>query len=253
MLTAYFDESGIHDQSTVISVGGLVGQTREWMALARPWREKLDVLWRDDIGHSRIEWFHAYECEYGVEQFAGLDRVFRDSLINGLSKVLTDRALAYVGGALYREAWDLATNKMKQHYGNPYAFCVATAIIRACDFAQEIGPQQRVAFVFASPKIGDRELAARIHAQLYDDDYPGIGSLTFSTPQELIQLQAADLIAFETYWFLKAKAIHGMDGFKVRDAMERFHQSGKPMRLGYFDKEGMAGIISDLPQLQDAR
>ena len=242
MLVAYFDESGIHDHSKVISVGGLIGQMREWDRLQKPWKKNLAV--------QKIEWFHAYECEEGVEQFVGLSRPLRESLVNGLSIALCERHLAYVGGALLRDAWDSTPPGLRRGYADsPYAFCVSTAIIRACDFAQAIGKKERAAIVFALPKLADRELALRVHATLSNEDYPGIGSISFSTPQELIQLQAADLIAYESYRYLASRVTQGRGNFTIRPALKRFHESNRPMWLGYFDRESMDGVMRDNPHL----
>ena len=39
MIVAYFDESGTHHQSKVISISGLVGTVDEWNRLEIPWKK----------------------------------------------------------------------------------------------------------------------------------------------------------------------------------------------------------------------
>lgn len=247
MLVAFFDESGIHDHSTVISVGGLIGRMREWDRLEKPWRQNLERPWLP-----KDLWFHAYECEEGVKQFEGVDRPFRDALVNGLSIALCDRMIGYVGGAVYRSAWDnIATPKLREAYGgSPYAFCVATAMVRAADFAQKVNPGERAALVFALPDLAAKQLAIEVHDKLMGEGYPGIGALSFSTPQELIQIQAADLIAFEIYQQLRSTIVKGLGNFEARSATQRFVTSGKPMWINYMDDEGMEGVLHDYPHLR---
>ena len=100
--------------------------------------------------------------------------------------------------------------------------------------------------MFAMPNLALKQIATEVHAKMTEDDYPGIGSLTFDTPQALFPLQAADLMAFEIYHQLRSSITHGLENFETRPALQRFHQSRRPMKIGYFDDERMQRVVTDV-------
>jgi hypothetical protein len=233
MLVAYFDESGIHDYSKVVSVAGLLGQTRAWSRLEKPWAKNLAVPRIKDL------WFHAYECEEGVKQFDGISRPIRESLVAGLTNALLDRGLAFVGGSVFREDWEnCAPPEFKQRFPDPYAFCIESAVQEACRFVDHNAPGERVALVIALPQHKlYREHVELVIDYLYhkSDLYPSLGSVTFGKPQELIPLQAADLFAFENYRYLAARWKHGKGNFPIRPNFKRMAESGLPFHANFHD------------------
>jgi hypothetical protein len=88
MLTAYFDDSGTHDDSNVVLVAGIVGT--EWQL------SSLDRLWKSHIEQplcgrkERLRRFHATECHDSRGEFAGWTRTETDYCFHQLHDVLIE-------------------------------------------------------------------------------------------------------------------------------------------------------------------
>ncbi len=135
MLVAYFDESGTHDRSKVVSIAGLVGDTKEWARLEAPWAENLAT--------SRIEVFHASERQ-------GLSDGLRESLIAGLCIAIGNRDLTVIGGSLLVADWEAyAPQAMKESYHSPYHFCFEFTMQQINQWSEDHANNEPVALVFA--------------------------------------------------------------------------------------------------------
>lgn len=247
MLVAYFDESGIHDHSKVVSVAGLLADTSEWARLEQPWREQLSRPWLP-----KNLWFHAYECEEGVEQFDGIQRPVREALANGLTNAILDRSMAFIGGSVFREDWERCTPQaFRNRFADPYDFCFEFAIQHVAEYVSEHFPGEFAAVVVAVPQDSRRLYVEKIH-DLYQRSgaYPALGSLSFNRPQTLIQLQAADLVAFEHYQQLLLRWKYGREGMPRRPNFQKMINSSLPVQSGFHDCKSLERLVSDWPDLE---
>ena len=64
MFEAYFDESGTHDGSPVLCVGGIIIESTA--------AKELDRLWVEMLGRYGIEAFHMTDCASGLDEFKPL-------------------------------------------------------------------------------------------------------------------------------------------------------------------------------------
>src|SRR3990172_7676335 len=90
LVRAYFDESGIHDESPIIAAGGLMATEKRWTALEADW---LVELGRFKCEGFPISAFHATECEIGAGEFFGIQKPIRDTFFARLAKVVEKHAL----------------------------------------------------------------------------------------------------------------------------------------------------------------
>jgi hypothetical protein len=81
-LTFYGDESGSHPHQGAFVLSGYLGWDSAWDELSEQW---LDVLHNHG---PRIEYFHSWECENLVGQFANFNRPQADRKLNRLIDVL---------------------------------------------------------------------------------------------------------------------------------------------------------------------
>lgn len=224
MLAAYFDESGTHDNSLVVSIAGLVGHMRDWHRLEAPWKRNLKT--------SRIEVFHASARPDGMSD--GL----WGSLKNGLADAIHDQELTVIGTSLSRRDWDLcATQGFRDVYhNNPYHFCFAVTMQQINRWSNMHAGGEPVALVFAEQK--EYETAAKETYELYrhSDEYDKLGTFTWGKPQCLIQLQAADLVANETYHNVKSRVRHGEGNYAVSPVVSRLRKPN-PSQI-FFDCDG---------------
>ena len=197
MLVAYFDESGTHgNQSRVVTVAGLLGDTLEWARIEPPWKKLL----------GEIGVFHATDCANQEGNFRYLTKRQSASLADGFASLVADRRLVTIGASVYMDDWNYgASPALKAQWKTPYHFCLSVAIIQACKASKELAGDDTIAFVFATqPQF---EGYARFIHEVYgeSESFPSVGSLCFASPQSVIPLQAADLYSYETYRELLAQ------------------------------------------------
>lgn len=156
MLVGYFDESGVHDSSKVVCIGGLVGSLLQWARLEKPWAEQLAV--------TRVSHFHAAKCEAGGDEYFGISRGLRDSLVTGLTNEIADRALFVLVAALRKDDWDVyASAELKKRFQTPYHFCFESILDFVQAWSEKRMDGEPVAVVFAE----HREFKSRA-AQMYE-------------------------------------------------------------------------------------
>src|SRR5207302_10270039 len=103
MLTAYFDDSGTHDDSAFVLLGGLYGTDEQWEAFDIAWRAKLAAAVPDKPSLRR---FHMFDCQHGDGEFVGYSKPERDALIHDLRNIIIDGGLhGYCCGGS-RGDWD---------------------------------------------------------------------------------------------------------------------------------------------------
>lgn len=239
MLVAYFDESGTHgDQSKVVTVAGLVGDTLEWSRLEAPWKKRL----------GKIKTFHATHCAVGGGEFQKMDKLATKSLSEDLTDLISDRNLVAIGGAVYQGDWGYAASpKMKKFYRSAYHFCLSQVLIQIEKLAKSNswGP---VALVFS--KQDQYQGYTSELSELYDqaEFFKNKGSLSFSRPECLVELQAADLYAYENYLELVAQFAGKDNAPPVRRNLEKI-QNKLGVVSHVFNSDNLNSIAEEMEHL----
>jgi hypothetical protein len=191
VLHAYFDETGTHSGSPLVSILGLIGTEDAWKDAEQKW------IFRKD--KDSVEKFHSFDCNHGKGEFSGSDwkRPRRDVLMSDLAKIVGDSELHQLGFSLPLRAWEKVNDqKFKERYQNPYHFCFEHAVMAANLWSEDFANREPVAIVFAHQD----EYAEM--SKIFAEILPGLGSLegvasiAFSTPQKMVPLQMADLVAY---------------------------------------------------------
>jgi hypothetical protein len=93
MMGAFFDDSGTHDGSSVVAMGGLLGTEQHWDAFAEQW----NTILKDPLpGRPPLTQFHLSHCRNGTGEFAGFSRAERDHLTCRFHRVILDNELITV-------------------------------------------------------------------------------------------------------------------------------------------------------------
>ncbi len=222
VLHAYLDESGTHDSSPLCVIAGYFGSERHW--------NKFDLKWRKVLDSEGIEEFHAnrfwsFVGGANISEYRGWDKgrcnAFLRALLNVIweshrifpvccTVVMADwHALskderAYLTGASFDSTGELlkpgAPNK-------PYFLPFLTVISIVMGYCN---PGHRTHFSFDQSKSFSgyalqyfREIkgwgADRGNELL--EHYGRIGEIFFPDSKDATPIQAADLLAFETYQY----------------------------------------------------
>jgi hypothetical protein len=235
MLAAYLDETGLHGGSEFVAVCGVIGTTIEWSRLERPWAEHLCT--------SRVSIFHATECDEGNGEFVGKSRAIRDSLVVGLSNEKSKRALDIVVCGVAKIDWDhRAPAHIKDRFETPYHFCFEFVLQKLNTWSHVHAKGEPIAMVFAEHEQYCARTIEVYEHYAHSPEYAHLGLLSFGKPKCLIQLQAADLLAYETYRYMKRRLKGGGD--QPNRVMMKLLGSivSDPENAGFYDCDNLATL-----------
>jgi hypothetical protein len=208
MLTSYMDETGHLDDPNFHHCGmaGFVAPAVIWDPFANHWQDILDSFNLKKPFHMKdFAHFHG-EFEYGWREDEGKRRALYGALIDAILEL----GPTPVGVVVSVGSFNSLTESQKSNLRDPYYVCFQTctrgAAIEALCFEDE-----KVAMVYSY----NEEFGAIPPKEQYSVDQAGsaenlwhamkrltdfgkwMGSYASKTPSEMVQLQAADLFAYE--------------------------------------------------------
>ena len=244
------DETGIDANSKICAVAGLVGGEKAW--------EKFDKKWRGVLEIEDIPYFHAVECERGTENFYGLDVMKRGKIVDRLVQIIMNSTLDIYSYGLVKPhfaAWSEDDRKWFTN-GNPddpYYLVLDHLFVGSSQAADELEKIEKIEYVFEEQNEFEQE-ATRIFKELRaGSQWPNhfrLGEINFpeSTPENRIKypgIQAADLLAYETFRHLQNKHFKPdlKPEWKNRVALKVMGEKlYKNHNCSYFDEEAFANL-----------
>lgn len=204
MLYAFLDDSGTHNHSPVVVVGGLIGTEAHWSTLDAAWREKLRCPL---IGKPRLASFSLFDCHNAVNEFQSYSRPESDLLTAEFRAIIKAAGVIGYGSGMDKTAFDeLVTAGHRQFMGPAETFCVTRCVRNMLSHTAEyFGGSQKVAVIYDQ---GRRDTMGN-RLQNFDwsrgiTDSPEVTSFAYAKVQDHPGLQAADMIATEYFWWLKS-------------------------------------------------
>ena len=188
VLYAYYDETGTHRTSKVVSIFGLIGNEAAWTDAQDKW-----VVRKDRNG---IKVFHTYDCNVGDGEFCGMPRPQRDLLKSDLAEIVGRSDLHELGVTVARKDWESVTYEpFKRRYQTPYHLCLENAVILAMEWSKEHANEEPVSVVFAQQDEYAEFSEALIDFLMKTKMSKIVSSIAISTPEKMVALQVADLAA----------------------------------------------------------
>lgn len=280
MFTAYFDES--YGEADAYSVAGYVATVGQWEEFVREWR-----AFCSDEG---IEYLHKRELEHCRGQFKKWQSLEKDEQDENKKRVnkracniILRRINAGFGTSVKKSDW-LALDKTRiaEVLGTGfYAAGVMSCMKLIAAWAQDFRKQGEIDYVFESGADGAPELTRMLQTiESVDElrDFYKLGSWSFARKKpkagkldnSVIPLQAADMLAYETYRHMDNKVLSGgklnKEGkaFPMRGALKcllqhdqpqyaDFHIQKKPTPyyIVYLRNENLMELIEQLAKLHD--
>jgi hypothetical protein len=235
VIAAYMDESGIHAGAPAVTSSVVWARPSVWKQWTLDWQRLLPPV--------RI--YHAFDCHNRVGEFKGWSRPERDAWVRQLLPLFPKYRLYGRFGGVHLDAFNQAMNReapiYKETFGEPYFATIHWALRRLCEAAMA-GNGRRVAIVH---EITDRP-GDVMDAFLYvRKRFPMLDmSISFGSKQEFVPLQAADILAYEGFKFLKGGGVG-------RKAMEALDPTGKRMAGSFYDESSAAILATGVRELMD--
>lgn len=193
VMEAYFDESGTHEGSPVMSIAGYIFEKDQC--------DRLKDSWAATLTQYQLPYFRMSECANGTGGFAALsmaDRVACErSMINHIKTRMT---LGFAVSMSQAEFSKMAPPHFINVFGDAYVACTVLAMASVGYWARKSGYTGDVAYFFESghSQQSDAEKRMRLIDGLADrrSEFRYI-SHTFADKRLVLPLQAADLLAWQ--------------------------------------------------------
>ena len=198
MLEFYYDDSGTHRGSRVAVWGGIAGHTE--------YCNELEVAWKSQLTHPcdgkpPIKAFHSSLLSAGRGEFEGYSEAEKDLTRRNFRKIILDAGLTVLSFGVSISDWDeIVTGDARILMGDAERYAFAVAIRDSCRDAESDG--QPLSFKFDR---GRKSMALdSIVEHAIDAAGIDVNSVSYGYSPVLgnMGLQAADLVAHETYRFL---------------------------------------------------
>jgi Protein of unknown function (DUF3800) len=219
VLHAYVDDSGIHDNSRLCLVAGYFGSEQQWMRFDEKWSNALTDFEVEEF-HANRYWSHVNGAD--VSEYRGWDTERDNRFINQLLHVIESANRIFpVCCSVVMAEWNALPSDERSYLTGgtyhadsgkivrpgaplkPYFLAFLTAISLAIDYCK---PGHRMHFSFDPNKRFSgyaREYFREIrnwgsdHGML--EKYNKLGDIFFPDSKLTPAIQAADLLAYESY------------------------------------------------------
>jgi hypothetical protein len=204
MVTAYFDDSGTHDQSNVVVWAGVFGTPEQWKALDTDWRAKLKEPSPAIPAKEPIKTFHMHHCFNSTGEFEGWSRTETDFLVHELMQIILKHEISGYGFGVWRPDFDdLVSPDFFPMIGDPEGLCLRAVYTQSVEWVQRYTTEDRISYVFDDRphRANENKLIFKAIKETRDarDQRPKLDEVTFGSASEVVPLQVADLFAWETY------------------------------------------------------
>jgi uncharacterized protein DUF3800 len=235
MLVAYMDESGDHDPSgkqpgsEIAVIAGYVATKDQWL--------KFELRWKNVLKKFGVQVFHAKECAHRKNEFCGWADEKRNDFHVQLTRVINENILVGIGGVVLLSDYNSVLPEWaKREVKHPYYFCFAVMMRTLRQFRERFLPTEPIDFVFDRKKSFEGVLSDMFnHLRDNSPNHRGrLGSVSFRAKDEVIQLQAADYLAYEVRRYAADKFIGSTR--PTRKTMESLMEQ-RHLAVGFYDAE----------------
>lgn len=236
MISVYFDDSGTHDNSVAVAVGGYLASVKAWSSFQPKWKSVLEEY--------EIPFFHMVDFEARQEPFERWDNGKRITLQRKLISLIQEHTQIAISAATIKADYQT----VKTHYGvSDYIYTLYQALGGVRDWANRDDIPGPIAYVFSQRTASNGELET-LRQRIYDDAtlkrQLRIGSWSIADMRELNPLQAADILAFETYKEMCNYIVPNREERPRRKSMEELIK-GADIFNGYFYKDNFKALQAD--------
>lgn len=234
-IIAYFDESGTHAGSRITVFGGFVASDEEW--------SKFNEQWTELLNDYRLSYFRMSECENLLGGFKRFTKTKQQELLRRVLSIVTSRQLTGVGvGIVVNEYNEFLAQMKLSHYLDAYSTAAFSSFARIRKWADESNYHEPVEFVLengAEHKGKVIAMQSTINGTPQLRERFRLGSLTFAEKRQSLQLQAADLLAYE----IRKHALNLLEGSPRQARYTFLNLKRMPLIEIYINRSNMMNLV----------
>ncbi|MBI2817578.1 MAG: hypothetical protein HYX72_11620 [Acidobacteria bacterium] len=233
MLVAYFDESGTKEAFPGLAVSGLVSSADDWIGFSREWGE---VLKKHKLSYLHMKEFRPKFGNVALKTRILMDfvRVIEGNTYRNFSSVIINAEFGNALSTGNRQFWKM----------NPYTLAGRTVAGNVREFMQRDFPNSNLKLVYES---GVSE-AGGLKDRLAEDGFLSVAfepKVDCCTGERLIPLQAADLMAWESFNAIRemeTRAVSSYEGLREPFRALFRHQ----WKWGVYDRKSLEDLQGSL-------
>lgn len=240
VLKVAMDESGVHDDSPVLTVGAYVARPGQW----RDWTQRWNATKRP------IKVYHATDAANLKREFKNWTADERDDLAKRLLPVIAEANIPGVVVGIHMDEFRKAMagrDDLRTMFGTPYAACFQWVVQIIMNFAHGAMSTERIAFVHEVNDYRHEALESFAWVKEHGNPLGTIIGLQFADKKDYVPLQAADILAYEGNKRLRDP------GRPERRSWTALDPDKSRIFAAYYGRENMAGLIDRLEKIRDGR
>lgn len=190
MLSVYMDEAGTDVGSSVLTVGAYLARPKEWRAFKPRW----------NAAKSPLKVYHASDAQNLRGEFKGWDKTARDKLVARLLPIIPAHEIAGICIGIHMDAFNEAIAPhpdLKKLFGRPYTACFHWVVQRTLQYQHEAGNKARIAFFHEVNDYQGEATQSFNWVREHANPNKIRMTLEFRRKEDCLQLQAADILAYE--------------------------------------------------------
>jgi hypothetical protein len=191
MIICYMDESGTHEASKAVAVGGYVARWEQWIKFRRRWNLLLKKYGVSD--------FHMKDIAHFKREFEGWKEDRRNSFLEGAAAIIRRHTILAFGVGFITA--DYEANERADKYLVCLHGAIQLLLFGTVNYRRFLNLRtgERISFVF-DQKPGFEGGAEKVFAYLREKVESAdrlLGNITFAQRKDCEPLQAADFFAYE--------------------------------------------------------
>jgi Protein of unknown function (DUF3800) len=249
VLKAFFDDSGTHSTSEVVVMGGLIADESVWANIEREWG--------DTLKHYQIRRMHMSHCEAAnpKSEFANFDRTTRSEMIDRFSGVIKRQGLEVMmlSAAVNRITWKSVqkNSALASALPCPIDYCFNWCMRKAISTRQASKHSNEPVFLTFDSREQSVSTWSRL-ASGYAHLWPNrISGYDFARMDSSCALQAADMVAYETYKYMHERETTNSEPVKRKnfaDLIENCAFDG-----AFFTEENLQSFVRATSREKESR
>ncbi len=236
---AFLDESGTHEGSEVTVVAGALSRQSSWSSIVGQWCKVLEKY--------DVPYFHATDVANFRGPYRNWNENTRRGFLETLLKITRKESITLVAHSLWTDLFKRVKQDFPEVPVTAYQICCEWCLALIGNLAMRRNRMPPVAITFESGQnTHSLVLRGTMHWARFEEfrKRAGIGAVTFAEKSAHVELQLADLVAFEFYKQSLLCRPGPVD--KLRYPMSKLIENADWPKGGVIQEDSLRNYLSDI-------